>query len=121
MKLQDHVVLLAMDTMMNSEFPGLKTFSEDQPVLHIAGESNFIRKHILHHWLQLCRYQEGKGVGELVRKSFLDDIDYVALHGEEWSAINSDLSQLLKEDAATTPPVEQWTAMLPKVRVAKLY
>lgn len=124
LSIQDHIVLLEMNAI-NSEFPGLKTFQEDQPVLHIAGESNFIRRHILRHaWQRLCQQPPEDNMAELlVKKHFLENIDYIALHGEEWNAINEELREVQHNEEATelrNSQVQQWTAMLPKVRISYL-
>ena len=129
LRIQDHIKLLDMHAI-NSEFPGLNTFTDQQPIFHIAGESNFIRGHILSHaWQNLCHYYENQDADEveddhkalplLVTKKWIDNIDYVSLHEQEWKKINSDL-----EDIQSIPSdehhIDQWSSTLPKVRILNI-
>lgn len=89
-----HITLLP-DNAINSRFPGLVTYQDQEPILHVAGESNFIRKHIFKvAWENLC-YQSAAtttvaltdGPPPLITREILDTIDYVVLHEEEWKAL----------------------------------
>lgn len=83
-------ILLLPETAINSEFPGLWKHRDDLPILHLAGESNFIRAIILQRiWENyLDRFDATK---PLITRAELDSIDYFLAHLNEWRLIASDL------------------------------
>lgn len=85
-------ILLLPETAINSEFPGLWKHRDDLPILHLAGESNFIRAIILQRiWENyLDRFDATK---PLITRAELDSIDYFLAHLNEWRLIASDLQR----------------------------
>jgi hypothetical protein len=102
---QSHIELLEVD-VINSQFPGLINYEDKQQVLHLAGESNFIRAFIFQHaWNSLCRrlsahvddkFDDSTKINRLdIDRHFLDNIDYIALHEAEWKSIHEHVVQTL--------------------------
>lgn len=102
LQLRDHVMLLD-PVVINSYFPGLVTHRFEYPILHLAGESNFIRRHIFQlAWegFQNSTQHSARDESELgdrnivwppfgVSRMALDTVDYLAIHREEWQSISS--------------------------------
>lgn len=103
---QNHIELLDVDAI-NSKFPGLINYEDHQPIFHLAGESNFIREHIFKlSWESLCggilaenqyislerySFELFYDVRLNISRKFLDNIDYIALHEQEWQSIHQDV------------------------------
>jgi hypothetical protein len=103
-----HIMLLNA-TAINSYFPGLVHHQSDNPILHLAGESNFIREHIFELcWKNVDQYQQlqqssiNMTVDEVnsdtafvvldlppfgVSRQFLDNLDYISLHQKQWKRL----------------------------------
>jgi hypothetical protein len=95
-------VKLLYENDINSEFPGLWTFQNGLPVLHLAGESNFVREEILKTaWtnFRLCNLSSSGVCKEsIITREELNSIDYIPLHFREWESILQTLQALsLKE------------------------
>jgi hypothetical protein len=98
-------VLLLPETAINSKFPGLWTHNDSLPILHLAGESNFIREEIFRlGWQNLCSSVASSSHAEnneendnnknsnnlfskIITRQLLDSIDYLSLHLQEWDQI----------------------------------
>ncbi len=105
---QSHIQLLEVDAI-NSKFPGLINYEDNQPIFHLAGESNFIRSFIFRNaWLSICHQDHYDNHQRLnISRNILDNINYTALHDSEWSSILQDASLLksrLKDER-----MERWT------------
>jgi hypothetical protein len=88
-----HVKLLN-ENEINSEFPGLWTFQNGFTVLHLAGESNFIREEVLKTaWnnLQLVNSSFSRSI---MTREELDSVDYISLHFREWDSILQTLQMM---------------------------
>jgi hypothetical protein len=94
---REHIALLP-ENKMNSIFPGLWTFCDTDPILHLAGESNFIREEIFELALNQLYEQVTNKIStnlKLISRAALDSIDYLGIHLKEWNQIISDINQIL--------------------------
>jgi hypothetical protein len=109
-------------TEINSQFPGLINHHIHNPILHLAGESNFIRQFVFKQcWQSLCNYLHSPGslqeeLGLQVRsldniavfppfgvsRYALDNIDYVSLHKQEWNNIEKTLKFILNATSSVS-------------------
>lgn len=95
----DHITLLPF-TALNSRFPGLIHHRDEDPILHLAGESNFIRQHIIEiAWNGLndpAYYHDTHPDWILppfgLSRNVLDSINYTQLHEREWNRILQQIS-----------------------------
>lgn len=131
---QEHHLCLLGISAINSEFPGLVNHRLAHPILHLAGESNFIRREVFQSsFTALCNYltREDKARTVIneddtvvvyppfgVSRAALNQIDYRAAHQFEWNSILEDLRQTtevspaeiisVKEREITMDTLKQW-------------
>lgn len=105
---EHHLCLLGISTI-NSEFPGLVNHRLAHPILHLAGESNFVRREIFQSsFTALCNYLTRNDKARTVineddtvvvyppfgvSRAALNEIDYRAAHQFEWNSILEELRQ----------------------------
>lgn len=124
-----HLCLLGMSAI-NSEFPGLVNHRLGHPILHLAGESNFIRQEIFHSsFTALCSYFDHRDEARTVivsdandtmvvyppfgiSRAALNEIDYRAAHQYEWNSILEELRQAIDISSAETLGFKEREIML---------
>lgn len=108
-----HIALLPEEAI-NSRFPGLISYQNDQPVLHLAGESSFVRAAVFRAaWQLLCSAERPPADQPLVSRRMLDAVDYIGLHDREWSDIHMELSTAISPNASFLGKVSHLLLLIP--------